>query len=455
MKGMLLCALDMMTPTHQTTGIWRHPLADPEQYRDIDFWIRHARMLEDAGFDALFFADVAGVYDVYDGSGRTAIQAGMQYPMLDPLLAVSALAAATSTLGFGVTASVSYEQPYLLARKFATLDHLTRGRIAWNIVTSYQRSAMQNLGAADVLPHDQRYDRADEFMEVVYRLWEGSIEPEALVADVGKNTYLDPEKVHPADHSGTYFTVPGPALTLPGPQGTPFLFQAGSSPRGLDFAATHAEALFFSGTSPQNVRQLTDGVRDRLQGSDRAEDSVRMITSVTVIAGDDDAAARARYEDYIRYVDEDAALALFAGWTGLDLAQLSPDHVLEDVEVQGNRSALQSFTTLDPDRDWTVRDLAAHMAIGGRGPVIVGSGQTVADELERWQDEAGVDGFNVDHGIRGLDLPAFAQHVSPVLRDRGLVPQLPRVGSQGTTLRARILGQDRLAETHPGAQHRR
>lgn len=282
---MLLCALDMMTPTHQTTGIWRHPQADPEQYRNIDFWIRHARLLEDAGFDALFFADVAGVYDVFDGSGRTAIRAGMQYPLLDPLLAVSALAAATSTLGFGVTASVSYEQPYLLARKFATLDHLTRGRIAWNIVTSYQRSAMQNLGASDVLPHDQRYDRADEFMEVVYRLWEGSIEPEALLADVGKNVYLDPDRVHGADHNGTHFTVPGPALTLPGPQGTPFLFQAGSSPRGLDFAATHAEALFFSGTSPQNVRQLTDAVRDRLEANGRPQESVRTITSVTVIAG--------------------------------------------------------------------------------------------------------------------------------------------------------------------------
>ena len=452
---MLLCALDMMTPTHQTTGIWRHPQAQTEQYRDLDFWIRHARLLEDAGFDALVFADVPGVYDVFDGSGRTAIRAGMQYPLLDPLLAVSALASATSTLGFGVTASVSYEQPYLLARKFATLDHLTGGRIAWNIVTSYQRSALENLGATDVMPHDQRYDRADEFMEVVYRLWEGSIEADALVADVETNTYLDPDKVHGADHSGEYFTVPGPTLTLPGPQGTPFLFQAGSSPRGLDFAAAHAEALFFSGTSPQNVRQLTDAVRARLDASGRPQEAVRMITSVTVIAAEDDAAARARYEEYARHVDEDAALALFAGWTGLDLAQLSPDDVLEHVEIQGNRSALQSFTTLDPDRDWTVRDLAAYMAIGARGPAIVGSGPSVVDQLERWQEEAGVDGFNVDYGIRGLDLPAFAEHVSPVLRERGLIPALPRTGTAGTTLRGRVLGHDRLAESHPGARHRR
>ncbi len=451
MGAMMLCSLDMMVPTHQTTGLWRHPEADPEQYRDLGFWTRHAQQLERAGFDALFLADVAGVYDVYDGSGRTAIRAGMQYPTLDPLLAVSALAAATSSLGFGVTASVSYEQPYLLARKFATLDHLTGGRIAWNIVTSYQASAMANLGASGQLAHDTRYDRADEFMEVVYRLWEGTFEDGALVADPATNTYLDPDRVHDAGHAGEYFTVPGPSLTLPGPQRTPFLFQAGSSPRGLDFAAEHAEALFFSGTTPENVRPLTDGVRARLEASGRPADSLRTITSVTVIAGATDDEARERLRDYTRYVDEPAALSLLAGWTGLDLASYSPDDVLEHVEIEGNRSALQSFTTLDPDRRWTIRDLATFMAIGARGPVIVGSGTTVVDELERWMREAGVDGFNVDHALRGPDLAAFAEHVTPELRRRGLIPQEPATG----TLRGRFVGTDTLPQGHPGHRHRR
>lgn len=448
---MMLCALDMMVPTHQSTGLWRHPEAETEQYRDLGFWTRHAQLLERAGFDALFLADVAGVYDVYDGSGRTAIRAGMQYPTLDPLLAVSALAAATTTLGFGVTASVSYEQPYLLARKFATLDHLTAGRIAWNIVTSYQASAMANLGATGQLAHDTRYDRADEFMEVAYRLWEGTFEDGALVADPASNTYLDPSRVHDAGHTGEYFTVPGPSLTFPGPQRTPFLFQAGSSPRGLDFAAQHAEALFFSGTTPENVRPLTDGIRARLAASGRPASTLKTITSVTVIAGATDAEARARLQDYARHVDEEAALSLLAGWTGLDLARYSPDDVLEHVEIEGNRSALQSFTTLDPDRAWTIRDLAAFMAIGARGPVIVGSGATVADELERWLLLAGVDGFNVDHALRGPDLAAFAEHVTPELRRRGLIPDTPR----GGTLRQRFLGTDTLPAGHPGAVFRR
>ena len=152
-------------------------------------------------------------------------------------------------------------------------------------------------------------------------------------------------------------------------------------------------------------------------------------------------------------MDEDAALALFAGWTGLDLAALSPDDVLEDVTIEGNRSALPSFTSMDPDRAWTVRDLAAFMAIGARGPVIVGSGKTVADELERWAAEAGVDGFNVDYALRGVDLPAFAEHVSPVLRERGHLREGDRPASG--TLRGRILGTDTLRADHPGASFRR
>ena len=345
--------------------------------RDRGFWVAHAKLLEAAGFDTVFFADVAGVYDVYEGSGRTAIRAGMQYPVLDPMLLISALAGATTRLGFGVTANVSYEPPFLLARRFATLDHLTGGRIAWNIVTGYQESALCNIGGG-LLPHDQRYDRGDEYMDVVYQLWEGSIEPGALRLDAAANTYLDPDRVHPIGHSGIWFDVPGPALSLPGPQRVPFLFQAGSSPRGMAFAAQHAEALFFAGTSPDNVRPLVDAARQRLSAAGRGQDELQTITSVTVIAAGSDAAARERYESYLRHVDEDAALALFAGWTGLDLSTYGPDDVLEEVEIEGNRSALQSFTALDPDRRWTIRDLAAQMTIGGRGPVLVGSGETVA-----------------------------------------------------------------------------
>lgn len=449
---MFLSALDMIVPTHQTSGLWRHPAAKTAQYLDLDFWRRHAKMLEDAGFDSMFFADVSGLYDVYEGSGATAIRAGMQYPALDPLLLITAVAAETTRMGFGVTANVSYLPPYLLARSFATLDHLTRGRIGWNIVTGYQQSALRNLGGEDLMPHDQRYDRADEYMEVVYGLWEASVEPDALANDPVSNTYLNPAKVHTIDHEGTWFQVPGPALVTPGPQRTPVLFQAGSSPRGIEFAVKHAEVLFFSGTSPENVRQLVDQVERRMDATGRAREDVQLITSVTIIAAETDEKAHNRYQDYTDYVDQEAALALFAGWTGLDLAQLDPDDVLEDVHIEGNRSALQSFTSMEPDRRWTVSDLATYMTIGARGPVIIGSGKTVVDELEHWMTVAGVDGFNVDYALREPDMKAFAEFVSPELRSRS---HIAASDERQLTLRKRIFGTDWLPNNSTGGAYRR
>lgn len=455
MITMFLSALDMMVPSHQTFGLWRHPEADTAQFTDVDFWIRHVRMLETAGFDTMFFADVSGVYDVYDDSGTTSIRSGMQYPALDPMLLISAVAAATRRIGFGVTANISYLPPYLLARTFATLDHLTRGRIGWNIVTGYQRSALRNLGGEDLMPHDQRYDRGDEYMDVVYGLWEGSVEPDALQAETATNTYLDPSKVHPIDHQGEWFSVPGPALVTPGPQRTPLLFQAGSSPRGIEFAVKHAEALFFSGTSTANVRQLVDRVETELSATGRSRNSVRLMTSVTIIAGATDEEAQARYLEYTRYLDPEAALSLFAGWTGLDLAQLNSDDVLEEVHIEGNRSALQAFTSMDPDRKWTIADLAAYMSIGARGPVIIGSGQTVADELEHWMSASGIDGFNVDYALREPDMRAFADYVTPELRARGFISPEPQPTDSEQTLRGRIFGADWLKDDAAGAAFRR
>src|SRR5690625_736355 len=452
---MFLSALDMLVPTHQTSGLWRHPDADVSQFTDLSFWRQHVKMLEEAGFDTMFFADVSGLYDVYGDSGSTAIRAGMQYPALDPLLLISALAAETSRIGFGVTANVSYLPPYLLARTFATLDHLTGGRIGWNIVTGYQRSALRNLGGEDLMPHDERYDRADEYMDVVYGLWESSVEPDAVVTDAATNVYMDPDKVHNFDHQGKWFTVPGPALVTPGPQRTPLLFQAGSSPRGIEFAVKHAEMLFFSGTSPANVRPLVAQVEEGLETAGRAREAVRLLTSVTVIAAATDEEAHERYREYTGYVDQQAALALFAGWTGLDLSQLDPDDVLEDVHIEGNRSALQSFTSMDPNRRWTIADLAAYMSIGGRGPVIIGSGKTVVDELQRWVNEAGVDGFNVDYALRGPDMEAFAQFVTPELRDRGLLEPAPISDVAESTLRGRVFGSDWLPRNSTGGSFRR
>ena len=453
-RPMLLNAFDMLVPVHQSPGLWRHPESGVAGFDRLDYWVELAETLEEGGFASLFLADIPGVYDVYGGDGAATARGGVQYPLLDPLVVVPAMARATRTLGFGVTASVTYEQPYLLARTLSTLDHFTEGRVAWNIVTSYQDSAARNLGMSGQIPHDERYDRADEYMEVMYKLFEGSFDDDAVRADPEANVFVDPERVRPVEHEGRWFSVPGAALTHPGPQRTPLLFQAGASKRGQQFATDHAEAIFFSGGTPELVRGWVDGVRDSVEAAGRPRDAVKIFSLATVIVAETDDQAQRRLEEYRELVDTESALALFGGWTGVDLSGADPDSTLEYVATEANQSALASFTTLAGGRKWTVRDLAEFVAIGGRGPVIVGSPQTVADELERWQEEAGVDGFNVSAAVRPADLERFSRLVSPELRRRGLLPEADAVPA--TTLRERLTGSGpHLPAEHRGASYRR
>ncbi|WP_341849212.1 NtaA/DmoA family FMN-dependent monooxygenase [Auritidibacter ignavus] len=452
MKSLLLNAFDMMVPVHQSPGLWRHPESRISQFDTLPYWTSLAETLEQGRFSALFLADVLGVYDVYGASAETAYRGGLQYPLLDPLSAVSAMADHTRHLGFGVTASVSYEHPFLLARRLSSLDHLTGGRLAWNIVTSYQDSSAKNMGLAQQIPHDQRYDRADEYMEVMYRLFEASLEVGAVRNDAETGVVVDPDRVHPANHRGEFFTVPGSALTHPGPQRTPLLFQAGASPRGRQFALDHAEAVFLIGATPELVRHWVDELRDGLEARGRDRHAVKIFAMATVVTGTSDADATARWESYRQFVDTEAALALFGGWTGVDLAAANPEDTLEYVTTDANRSALEAMTTLAESTGgsaYTVKDLAEFVALGGRGPVLVGSGDTVAEELRRWATTADIDGFNISAAVRPADLERFATFVTPALAERGLLSS-PQPGDAPRTLREQYFN----AGPHTAADHR-
>jgi FMN-dependent oxidoreductase (nitrilotriacetate monooxygenase family) len=418
----LLNAFDMACVGHQSPGLWRHPEDQGHRYRDLRYWTGLAQLLESGGFDALFLADVLGLYDVYGGSRDAAVRTAAQVPVNDPLLAVSAMAAVTSRLGFGVTVSLAYEHPYALARRFTTLDHLTDGRVAWNVVTSYLDSAARNFGLSTQMPHDERYELAEEYLEVCYKLWEGSWESDAVVRDAERGVFTDPAKVHDIEHKGRYFTVPGPFLCEPSPQRTPVLFQAGSSRRGVRFAGTHAEAVFVNGPTPAGVRRSVDAVRRHADEAGRDPRSIKIFAMLTPISAATDAAAQAKLAEYRAHTSPEGALALFGGWTGVDLGDAAPTDRLEYVTTDANRSALASFTTADPDRAWTVGELAEFVALGGRGPILTGSGATVADELERWADEADVDGFNLAHVVTPGTFEDFIEHVVPELRRRGRIP---------------------------------
>jgi len=229
---------------HLAQGLWRHPRDRSAEYTSIEYWVELARTLERGRFDALFIADVLGVYDVYRASPDAALSNAAQVPANDPMLIVPVMAAVTDHLGFGVTGITSFEAPYTFARRMSTLDHLTSGRISWNIVTGYLDSAARAMGQAGQHPHDRRYEMAEEYMEVVYQLWEGSWEDGAVVRDRATGVYADPAKVHPVMHHGTYYRLEGIHLAEPSPQRTPVLFQAGASSAGQRFAARHSECVF-------------------------------------------------------------------------------------------------------------------------------------------------------------------------------------------------------------------
>ncbi|WP_430408090.1 NtaA/DmoA family FMN-dependent monooxygenase [Glutamicibacter halophytocola] len=250
---LLLSAFLMNTSSHILGGMWRHPEAQQHRFNELSLWVDLAKKLEDAKFDALFFADVVGLYGDHEGGWASHVRKGPQVPSHDPLVLLSALAAGTKDIGLAMTSSVIQSHPFQFARQISTLDHLSQGRVAWNIVTSVLENAHRNFGGQDLVAHDDRYGWAEEYVEAAYKLWEGSWEDDALLADKESGLYADPSKVNKINHRGDFYSIDGPHLALPSAQRTPFLFQAGSSARGSQFAATHAEATFLFAPHAQYV----------------------------------------------------------------------------------------------------------------------------------------------------------------------------------------------------------
>ncbi|WP_312530518.1 LLM class flavin-dependent oxidoreductase [Paracoccus sp. (in: a-proteobacteria)] len=448
-KRIILNAFDMTCVSHQSTGMWRHPSSQATRYNDIEYWTNMAIELERGHFDTLFIADVVGVYDVYRGSGEAALKDAAQVPVNDPFAAISAMAAVTKHVGFGVTAAITYEHPYLLARRLSTLDHLTKGRVAWNVVSSYLNSAAVNLGMDKQMTHDQRYDMADEYMEVIYKLWEGSWEDTAVKRDKASGVFADASKIHPIEHEGEYFKVPGFHLCEPSPQRTPMIFQAGASGRGRKFASSHAEGMFILTTSPEAAKPVTDDIRRLAVEAGRSADSIKIFSLLTVITGADDEAAEAKYEEFLEYANPEGMLALYGGWTGIDFSKLDPDAPLEAVPNDSLRTTLESLTNAEDGQVWTVRDVIRHRCIGGLGPVLVGGPQKVADMLEKWVDEGGVDGFNLAYAITPGTTTDFIDYVVPELVRRGRAQTSYKDG----TLRTKLIGTEdgHVEPTHPAA----
>jgi FMN-dependent oxidoreductase (nitrilotriacetate monooxygenase family) len=444
-----LNAFDMNCIGHQSPGLWTHPDDRAESYNTLEYWTDLARTLERGKFDALFIADVLGIYDVYKGSGRTALEQAVQVPVNDPLMVVPPMAMVTEHLGFGITCALSYELPYPFARRMSTLDHLTKGRVGWNIVTGYLDSAARGMGMAKQVAHDDRYDVAEDYMQAVYKLWEASWEDGAVLRDRQGRRFADPDKIHRILHEGPHFRVDAIHLCEPSPQRTPVLFQAGASKRGRDFAARHAECVFINGPSKKIVGGIVADLRRRAVAAGRDPRDLVIFTMMTVITDRTPESARDKYRDYLGYVSEEGALALMSGWTGVDFGAMRPDEVVRfNDKADAQTSALEAFTTADPDREWTVREIARHAAIGGRGPVVIGSAEEVAEELQAWVEETDVDGFNLAYALTPGTFTDMADMVVPELQTRGLFKRDYAPG----TFREKLFGRGaRLPASHPAA----
>ncbi|KAI1858024.1 uncharacterized protein JN550_012917 [Neoarthrinium moseri] len=457
-KKLIINAFVESCSGHQSPGLWRHPDDRSWDFNNIHHWVELAKLLEKGKFHGMFIADVLGAYDVYKGPQNPdpAIVSGAQWPVNEPLAVVPAMAAATKSLGFGVTVATTYEQPYHLARRLSTVDHLTAGRVGWNIVTGYLDSAARNLGHNEQPVHDKRYEIAEEYVEVMYKLWQSSWRDDAVKLDRVKGTYTDPSLVRQINHVGQYYTVPGPHICQPSPQRTPVIMQAGTSKAGKTFAARNAEAIFVAGHSPavvaKNIAEIRQMARDDYN---RDPSSIKFLAMLCPIIGKTQDEAQAKYDDFIQYGSEDGALALFGGWTGIDLAKYGDDEELRHVESNAIRSAVEGWSKSSPGvPKWTKHTVANHIKIGGLGATVVGTPEHVANEMERWVSEADVDGFNLAYALMPASFEDVIEFLLPVLKQRGLFWEDYAV--EGGTYRENIYGKkgvSRPPADHPASQY--
>ncbi|KAB1071729.1 LLM class flavin-dependent oxidoreductase [Methylobacterium planeticum] len=450
-RELRLNAFQMAAPGHTWAGLWRHPRDTGSDYNRLDYWVSLARTAERGLFDGVFLADVLGVYDVYGGNSDAAVARAAQAPNADPFLVVPAMAQATEHLGFGITANLTYEHPYAFARRVSTLDHLTGGRVGWNVVTGYLESGAKGMGLAGARAHDTRYEAGEDFLEAAYKLWEGSWQDDAVLRDRARGLFADPAKVHRVLHEGPYYRVDGQHLSEPSPQRTPVLYQAGTSSRGRLFAARHAESIFLNGhtkaIAARSVRSIREGARE----SGRDPNDILMFLGATVIVAPTRAEALDLRDEYARYLDVEGQLALVSGWTGIDLSQLDPEEALAYVRTNAMQSLVENLT-VPGERPFTLADFAEFGPRGARAPFIVGSPSEVADELLSWAEASDVDGFNLTRVVAPETLEAFVDLVVPELQSRGAFKERYREG----TLREKLFpgAGPRLKDSHPGARFR-
>ncbi len=418
-----------MRPVSIHTGAWRYPGAYPDANFNFGHIKRFAQKLESGLFDAFFMADHLAVLNMpMDALKRSATATSFE-----PMTLLPALAAVTEHLGLIATGSTTYEEPYHVARRFSSLDHISGGRAAWNIVTTSNPNASLNFGIEEQMEHDERYRRAREFYDVVTGLWD-SWADDAFIRDVESGVFFDPERLHVLDHKGKYFSVRGPLNIARPVQGWPVLVQAGASEAGRQFAAETSEAIFASARTLADGQAFYKDIKGRVAAAGRDPDHIKILPGCLVVIGDSVEEAREKRAVLDSGVHYESAIASLSIALGNDASSFDPDGPLPDVpETNASQSGRERTIRLAREENLTVRQLAQRLG-GYGGLAMVGTPKTIADEMEEWLIERGCDGFNVMFPYLPEGLEDFVDRVVPELQRRGLF----RTAYEGKTLRENL-----------------
>ncbi|BAP70017.1 putative monooxygenase yxeK [Kluyveromyces marxianus] len=459
-KNLIINAFLMSSPGCQTINSWRNE-ADKTALsaESPEYWIELGKVLEDGGFTAAFFADVLGPYDVYNGPGnfKPVAKAGAQWPLPDPSYYIPILASVTKRLAFGITISTISEHPYHLARRLGTLDLISGGRVGWNVVTSYLDSASRNLLNGNTLPDKvERYEKAEEYVDVVYKLFLSSWQDGAIKADKKRGVFTDPNGLRTIDHEGKHYKVPGPGLTQPSKQKMPVIIQAGLSPKGRELAARNAEVVFLNYPTKESLKEGIDSIRNLAKEKfGRDPSKIKIITMITVIIGDSDAEVKQKIDQIRALGDEEAALAMFSGWSGVDIGKFADDEPLDKLDNGALVSIIQAWKAAYSDNEvWTKRQIIERVTLAGSGHIFTGTAASIADQIQEWVEYSGLDGINFAYTSSPGAFKDIAEKLIPELRIRGLVPskeELANANETGLSFREQVFGTNELDDTHPAS----
>ncbi|MBY5377292.1 NtaA/DmoA family FMN-dependent monooxygenase [Rhizobium leguminosarum] len=409
----------VFSPITHMQMAWAQP--DDEQAQGLTspaYWQKLAKIIESACFDGVFFADTMSVPDDLADGARVAMQLGAQYPRQDPFALIPIMAAVTRYLGFGVTLSTAGTPPFLAVRRLGTLDNLTGGRVAWNVVTSHVGGDFRALGLTQ-LGHDERYDQADEYMEICYRLWD-AFPRDAIVADRGKKIFVDADRVNKVEYEGKYLKCHAYPVTMCSPQGRPLIFQAGQSGRGMHFATTHADAIYALQPRIESMARFVKNIRAASHDIGKTNEP-KVFFGIQPVIGGTEAEALQRRQELADAIPIEAGLNRLSGMIGIDLGKYDLDLPLENIETNASRGLLAATLDSIEGRAPTVREAALHWGMSYGMAQMVGTPEQIATKIENYWRESGCYGFNISPTVSPTSIIDFAEQVVPILQKRGLM----------------------------------